>query len=332
MKRTEKMSLLVIFILLVTMLVGCYTSVQMSTKTKGTEYESENMDTEQENVEADNLFEGKWKVTGIVAISQMSRTDYYSYHYLGRTVIIEDNSIETSIWYWPFELGWRTQEYDYAEIDYINYEDSWLQHNQDWVTVYDIWGEEYMPFIRFYSKDEGGYVNHAVILDEGHLAYDFPPGYYLLEPFSYGNPDLDRSSIMGEWQVAFLDSYDNSYEGGWREIEEVRSTYQERIDELNGSDFYAEDWLRKKIVIGSVELEIDNKTYSIRNIYEEKVSKKEFEEEWEIHDELSLYNDTLNVVFIECENNYVFPVVLVDEQRVIIHIEQGWFMLNKIEG
>lgn len=329
MKIIRKVGLPAILILLTTLLAGCHTSFQTSIKTKGTEYEFENTDTEQENAGSDNLFEGKWKVTGIVAISHMAPIDCYSYHYLGRTVIIGDNSIETSIWYWPYELGWRTQEYDYAEIDYINYEDSWLHHNQDWVTVYDIWGEEYMPFIRFYSKDAGRCVDHAVILDESHLAYGFPPGYYLLEPFSYGNPDLDRCSIMGEWQVAFLDSYDKSYEGGWKEIEEVRIVYQERIDELNGSDFYAENWLDKRIVIGSAELEIDSQTYTIRNIYEEKVAKKEFEGEWGIHDELSLYDDVLNVVFIECEDNYVFPVVLVDEQRVIVHIEQGWFMLNK---
>ena len=329
MKAIEKMGLPAILILLTALLAGCCTSFQMSTKTKGTEHGLENTDTEQENVKSDNLFEGKWKVTGIVAISPMSRIDCYSYHYLGRTVIIGDDRIETSIWYWPYELGWRTQEYDYAEIDYINYEDSWLQHDSNWGLVYDIWGEDYMPFIRFYKKGEKTCVDHAVILDESHLAYGFQPGYYLLEPFSYGNPDLDRSSIMGEWRVAFLDSYDNGYEGGWKEIEEVRIVYQERIDELNGSDFYAENWLNKRIVIGSAELEIDNQIYSIISIHEEKVPKKEFEDEWEIHDELSLYDDMLNVVFIECEDNYVFPVVLVDEQRVIVHIEQGWFMLNK---
>lgn len=329
MKVIGKMSLPVVLILLIVLLAGCHTGFQTSTKTKGTECGLKNTDIAQENEEADNLFEGKWKVTGIVAISCMSRTDYYSHHYLGRTVIIGDDSIETSIWYWPFELGWRTQEYDYAEIDYINYKDSWLQHDSNWGLVYDIWGEEYMPFIRFYQKGEKTCVNHAVILDESHLVYNFPPGYYLLEPFSYGNSDLDRSSIMGEWQVTFLDSYDNSYEGGWKEIEEVRPTYQERMDELNGSDFYVENWLNKRIVIDSEKLEIDNQIYPVRSIYEEKVSKKEFEKEWGIHDGLSLYDDMLNVVFIECEDNYVFPVVLVDEQRVIIHIEQGWFMLNK---
>lgn len=329
MKVIGKMGLPAILILLAGLLAGCHTSFQTSIKTKGTEYGLENTDTAQENAETDNLFEGKWKVTGIVAISYMSRIDCYSYHYLGRTVIIGDDSIETSIWYWPFELGWRTQEYDYAEVDYINYEDPWLQHDQDWLAVYDIWGEEYMPFIRFYRKEKATCVDYAVVLDESCLAYRFPPGYYLLEPFSYSNPDLDRSNIMGEWHVAFLDSYDNSYEGGWKEIEEVRVVYQERIDELNGSDFYAENWLEKRIAIGSAELEIDSQIYFIRNIYEEKVSKKEFEEEWGIHDGLSLYDDVLNVVFIECEDNYVFPVVLVDEQRVIVHIEQGWFMLRK---
>lgn len=276
-----------------------------------------------------DMYKGKWKTTYIIEEDFRSRINYFPQHYLGRTVIIGDECIERSIWYWPLELDWRTEEYDRSEISFFNCEDSWVKSNTNWDTMYKIWGEEKMPFLRFYRADKEYCIDYIIILDERHLAYGWPGGYYLLEPFSWCNPDMDKEDIIGEWNVAFLDSYDETYEGGWKEIEETRPTYSDRMDELQGSDFYAEEWFDKKIVISRNELVLDSNMSEVDSIREEMVSREDFEREWGIHDGLSINNDTIKVVFVECTDGSSIPIIPVDKQKIIIHIGQGWFMLEK---
>ena len=187
-------------------------------------------------------YEGKWKVTALIDTYYKARTDFYPQHYLGRTVIIGDDTIETSTWYWPFELDWRIERYDYKKLLFGNYDSPWIRQHGNWLHIYQIWEDKTFPFIVFESEEDF-YTNYVIILDQHHLAYKWMGGYYLLEPFAWCDADMGKDDIFGEWEIAFLDSYHSDYEGGFEEIEETRTTYHEKMDELNGSDFYAQDWL-----------------------------------------------------------------------------------------
>ncbi|MED9905180.1 MAG: hypothetical protein UFG06_13505 [Lachnospiraceae bacterium] len=276
-----------------------------------------------------DLYRGKWKVTGIMGISDKTRTDYFPYHYLGRTVVIGSDYIATSIWYWPFELEWRTQKYNYGEIVSLNYDDEWVKSNTAWDVYYDIFGEKNLSFLRFYSAEDNRYINYAVILDEEHLLYSWMGGQYILEPYSYCDINLSIEDIIGKWNITFLDSYENNYEGGWTDIEEVLPAFEDELRKLKGTDFYAEDWLETKVEISKEELMLNYQTLPIMEFKEEFVSREDFEKEWEIHDGLSIYNDIIKVIYIKDQNGVIIPVVPIATNKIIIHIEEGWFMAVK---
>lgn len=309
------------------MVLGCSGSIQSDSEQKR-QFSSQFIRVwKSEKPELADLYEGKWKVTGLIDVYYRARSDYFPQHYLGRTVIIGDKTIETSIWYWPFELDWCREDYDYAKIAFYNYDSQWIRGYDNSELIYDIWGTQELPFVIFYSE-EGTHINHVILLEKHKLAYHWMGGYYLLEPFSFCDENVEQEDIIGEWTISFLDSYDSDYEGGFVEIEETKRTYEERMNELNGSDFYAQDWLGEKIAINEDSLIIGNQTIAITGFREEMVSREVFEEEWDIHDGLSIYDDIIKVVYIECSDGIIVPVVPVNEGKIIIQIELGWFVLE----
>jgi len=49
----------------------------------------------------------------------------------------------------------------------------------------------------------------------------------------------------------------------------------------------------------------------------------------DIHDGLSIYDDEILVCNIKCQNGEDIICVPVNENQMIMHIEEGWFMLEK---
>lgn len=286
------------------------------------------------NSNAIAVYEGKWKVTKQLTEHYRARTTFFSHHYLGRTVILGETSVEISIFEWPYDLDWTKKVYDSSEVVWLAENELWMLGNivRDFEEL--VKGEE-IQFIRYLNKGTDGnmYSGHIfVILDTVHLAYSFMGSYYLLEPFQYCDPKASPDDLIGTWEIAYLDSYEDSYEGGFEDIEELKTygnSMREKMSALTGTDFAAEGWLGKTVQISEETISFSELSFQIKKVEENRVSRENFEKEKGIHDGLSIYDDEINVCEIKCENGEDIICVLVNKDNVIIHIEQGWFMLKR---
>lgn len=286
------------------------------------------------NSNAIAVYEGKWKVTKQLTEHYRARTTFFSHHYLGRTVILGESSVEISIFEWPYDLDWTKKVYDSSEVVWLAENELWMLGNivRDFEEL--VKGEE-IQFIRYLNKGTDGnmYSGHIfVILDTVHLAYSFMGSYYLLEPFQYCDPKTSPDDLIGTWEIAYLDSYEDSYEGGFEDIEELKTygnSMREKMSALTGTDFAAEEWFGKTVQISEETISFSELSFQIKKVEENRVSRENFEKEKGIHDGLSIYDDEINVCEIKCENGEDIICVLVNKDNVIIHIEQGWFMLKR---
>lgn len=280
------------------------------------------------------IYEGKWKVTQQLTEYTKARMTFFSQHYLGRTVILGETFMEKSISEWPYYLDWMKEEYDFSEVVWINKNDPWIQGNvaEDFEEFVE---SEEVQFIRYFNMgtDKNVYcANKLIVLDNTHLAYSFIGGYFLLEPFQHCDPETDSSDLLGNWEIIYLDSYEESYEGGFEEIEELKkygNAMRQQMSILTGTDFAVDEWLGKTVDISEETLSISESSFQINKVEESRVSRENFEKEKGIHDGLSIYNDEINVCNIKCDNGEEVICVLINKDRMIIHIEQGWFMLAR---
>ena len=66
--------------------------------------------------EAVAAYDGKWKVTHQLTTYFRATSNFFPHHYLGRTIILSENSMERSVGEWPEPLGWIKFQYDYSEV------------------------------------------------------------------------------------------------------------------------------------------------------------------------------------------------------------------------
>lgn len=287
------------------------------------------------NSNAIAVYEGKWKVTKLLKEYFRNRTTFFPHHYLGRTIILGETSVEQSILEWPHYLEWSKEEYDSSEVVWFSKDDTWVWVNFSW-EINEFVESERVQFIRYLKKgmDEDVYcANYFIVLDNMHLVYSSPGGYYLLEPFQYCDPKVSSTDLVGNWEIAYLDSYENSYVGSFEEIEELKEhiypNSKEKWNALEGTDFAAEEWLGKTVQISEETISFSELSFQIRKVEESRVSRENFEKGKGIHDGLSIYDDEINVCDIKCDNGEDIICVLVNKNNVIMHIEQGWFMLKR---
>lgn len=287
------------------------------------------------NSNAIAVYEGKWKVTKLLKEYFRNRTTFFPHHYLGRTIILGETSVEQSILEWPHYLEWSKEEYDSSEVVWFSKDDTWVWVNFAW-EINEFVESERVQFIRYLKKgvDEDVYcAKHFIVLDNTHLVYSSPGGYYLLEPFQYCDPKVSSTDLVGNWEIAYLDSYEDSYVGSFEEIKELKEhiypNSKEKWDALEGTDFAAEEWLGKTVLISEETISFSEFSFQIKKVEENRVSKENFEKEKGIHDGLSIYDDEIIVCDIKCDNGEGIICVLVNKDNVIIHIEQGWFMLKR---
>lgn len=57
--------------------------------------------------EAVAAYDGKWKVTHQLTTYFRAPSNFFPHHYLGRTIILSGNSMETSFGEWPSLLEWE---------------------------------------------------------------------------------------------------------------------------------------------------------------------------------------------------------------------------------
>lgn len=276
--------------------------------------------------EAVAAYDGKWKVTHQLTTYFRATSNFFPHHYLGRTIILSENSMERSVGEWPEPLGWIKFQYDYSEVIPYSSEDKWFELNTFW-SIDKFADMERVRFLRYWDKIyDGSYycVDYFVILDETHLAYGYIGGYYLLERFQYCDPMVSEKDLNGTWKIAYLDSYENSYEGSYEEIEKEAPR-----SSLKGTDFNVEDWLGKSVTVSENEVRISETGYQTAGIESGKIRREDFEQKMDIHDGLSIYDDEILVCNIKCQNGEDIICVPVNENQMIMRIEEGWFMLEK---
>lgn len=142
--------------------------------------------------EAVAAYDGKWKVTHQLTTYFRAPSNFFPHHYLGRTIILSGNSMETSFGEWPSLLEWEKSQYDYSEVVSYSAEDEWFTNRIFW-RIDEFADMEQARYLRYWDKMyDGSYycIDYFVILDETHLAYGFRGGYYLLEPFQYCDPNI----------------------------------------------------------------------------------------------------------------------------------------------
>lgn len=234
--------------------------------------------------------------------------------------------METSFGEWPSLLEWEKSQYDYSEVVSYSAEDEWFTNRIFW-RIDEFADMEQARYLRYWDKMyDGSYycIDYFVILDETHLAYGFRGGYYLLEPFQYCDPMVSEKDLNGTWKIAYLDSYENSYEGSYEEIEKEAPR-----SSLKGTDFNVEDWLGKSVTVSENEVRISETGYQTAGVESGKIRREDFEQEMDIHDGLSIYDDEILVCNIKCQNGEDIICVPVNENQMIMRIEEGWFMLEK---
>lgn len=294
-----------------------------------------------EATEEENLAEqyyGKWKVVEYIPLERttVELSYWVKEHYLGRTVEITENSYTKSIYYWPYELEAYTEFYDYCEVVDLAENDTWITRNDESLRWLD--GEFFengvIRMLRFY-QDERDYATGycAVTSDNEHLVDGWLGGEYLLERFDKQDTSVTVEDIYGEWEITRLDSYDSSYEGNvsdseWLEISKIDDV------ELDLSDFYAPEWFEKDVDITKEKLDITSEiTGHITRSETQVVNKESFEQEQGIHDELSLTNEEIIIFKIHYgETDEVLTVVPFNQNKMALHIGQGWFIMERDEA
>lgn len=271
-------------------------------------------------------YNGKWKVTRHLTTYYRAYSYFFRQHYLGRTVILGENSVEKSIVAWPDYLEWEKIQFDDSDIVSYSTQDEWLDIDSLWM-IEDYADIEQVRFLRYIDEmyDGSDYcVDYIVILDKTHIVYGFCGGDYLLEPFQYCDPKVSEKDLNGTWKIAYLDSYENSYEGGFEEIEKEAPG---RI--LQGTNFKAEDWLGKSVIVSEDEVRILETARQTVGIEVRKTGREDLEQEMDIHDGLSIYDDEILVCNIKCQDGEDIVCVPVNKNQMIMRIEEGWFMLEK---
>ena len=298
--------------------------------------------TEQEDETAENVntveqYYGKWKVVQYIPlnVTKVDLSYWRKEHYLGRTVEITENTYVKSIYYWPGELDAYAVSYDYCKVVDMN-------RNGDWITRYerslrwldgDYFDDSIIRMLLFYQNGEDyPEICCAVSKNNDYLIVSWLSGRYLLERYDEQAHDVTIENIYGDWEITRLDSYDSTYEGNVKDTEfETKEWIEEWTEHLNLSEFYAPDWFDKKVNITTDYLEVESYINGqITKIQSQVVNKEAFEQEQGIHDGLSLDNEELVVYQIyygDADN--VLTVVPVNKNKIIIHIEMGWFVLEK---
>ena len=78
-------------------------------------------------------------------------SNFFPHHYLGRTIILGGNSMETSFGEWPNLLEWKKSQYDYSECGfYSQVEDEWF-YRLDLLSI-DKFADMEQRYLRYWDK------------------------------------------------------------------------------------------------------------------------------------------------------------------------------------
>ena len=306
-----------------------------------------------ENKESKDMY-GQWKTTELAAESLYGRIYWFDDIYIGRSVTIEPTKITQSISMWPYYLD--AQEYNYQ---YWNEEANFTFGGPSIYKIDDL-ASNYSKTVSFYENEDYYELNipnfQYMLLRDDRILVSFGDGWYLAERYKEAKINLTREDLLGEWRIKRLISYENNWIGNQEQLEFCDSAIQELApDAMEDSDrlitllnwknkddiyFYPYDYYEHQIKIDEekISLIIEGQVveeHQVTSFYSQVVDREDYEKAKGIHDELGILNDSIQVftgeLAVESEKNILNnEFIVINEAEIIVKIEQGWFLLQKI--
>ncbi len=327
-------------------LIGCGKQQNMEPVTIQTQEVEETIEppsTEPEesiqNANIDKLL-GQWKVTehAVSDNSQVYSCNAIMEHFLGRTIVIEENSITKSLYYWPQQTTYVTHTYDYVEKQ-LELSDEYANRNEfidDW---YEEIQKQKMEVYTFYVGQVGrrGKFEY-IILENGKVLCQYEGMYYYMDPYVQAKTDIALEELYGCWRTERLISYQAGWKGNNEDVE--RGSFggsKPVLTEKEGANFYPLDYYNAtfNLTEDSATLHLEDGTseqYAIHLFSSQTVDTVSYEKENGIHDRLGVTNEdilvyTANIDGQTDEMLWNGDVIVIDENRIIVKLYQGWYML-----
>ena len=253
--------------------------------------------------------------------------------------------------YWPYYLCHNTEKYEYWTIErtlvYNWAGKAGIGNTTGW---YDLYRDEIVDVISFYlSKDdfEKGYVpvEEYIIFADGSVQTQYGDGWYIIERFAESEINLQAEELWGAWDVERFVSYRDDWIGNRKQFEECRGQIELFAPELvgwenaEGIDFYPKDYYGYTLILDEDRMSLisGNKIveeHAIKQYWEQQIDKNIYEKEKGINDELGIINKKIEVItatFNSEDGNSILDneIVVVDETKIIMKIQDGWFLLTR---
>ena len=285
---------------------------------------------------------GRWKVTEYVVTDNGILVPSYNIaeHFLGRSIVIEKDKIIKSIGYWPEQVDYVTTPYRHVEKQVEDgsayavrngYKDFWYEKFADkMLEVYTFWNSDE-------AKENG---DEFIFTEEGKALCMYLGSYFYMEPYMPAKTNINTEQLYGTWKVERLVSYQDGWKGNNAVLPEARRFEPDTVYlESEGAEFYPLDYYAAAFVLNmdSAVLHMENGTeeqYIINRYESELVDTKTYQKEEGIHDELGLTNEEIQVLDVDVANDseamlWDGKIVVVSEEKMIIKLHQGWFLLVK---
>jgi len=295
--------------------------------------------------------EGQWKTTELTAINRTGIIYWSEEEYLGRSISVEGSGrIERSIDYWPANLKRRVEQYEYWTSEWTIVK-NWagkagIGNITGW---YDKYREEEVEVVSFYRCEDdykAGYEPYEVyiVFEDGSIQANYYEGWYLLERFVKAKTNIQPEELYGTWDVERFVSYEDDWIGNREQLEMCHSDIESMPEfsdweNAEGIDFYPKDYYNYSLIINKERLFLlsDNRYVELHEIQQydiQQVDRKAYEKEKGINDELGISNEKIEAIVAEPkegdkEGILDNEIVVIDKTRIIMKIDEGWFLLTK---
>lgn len=282
---------------------------------------------------------GKWKVTEFLTRESYLAASYSYYEpFLGRSISIMSDQIIESINYWPGDVEYFDFPYDEVMVEVIDAAEYGSKNYmlEPWFERYD--GQRMTQFIYCGTPD---YKVSFFKTEQGEMICQYLCNYYYMEPYIEVNTGLKPEQLFGEWKVERLISYHDDWRGNNVMYPEAKRLYEdlEPYTEEEGANFYPEAYYNMIFTIDekSVSLYGEDEClaeYEITGYDSQIHNTHEYQAERNVHDELGITNDKIQVIkgiFADEKKKALLDgeMVVIDDKRMIMKIDQGWFRLTK---
>ena len=291
--------------------------------------------------------DGQWKVTELAAIDRTGIIYWSEEEYLGRSISVNAGEIERSMHYWPYYLGHNTEKYEYWTIQrtlvYNWAGKAGIGNTTGW---YDLYRDEIVDVVSFYlHKGDADPMEVYIIFADGSVQTQYVDGWYKIERFTEAEIDLQAKELWGAWCVERFVSYRDDWIGNRKQFEKCRGQIELFAPELKGwenaegIDFYPKDYYEYTLLLEEEQVSLMSgeeivEEHEVQQYEENQVDKIIYEKEKGINDELGITNEKIEVItatFNDKDGGNILDneIVVVNENKIIMKIHNGWFLLIK---